>query len=224
MYQIQTKTKESKRMPNYRSAKLYYIRSHLRPDLVYIGATCCELSVRFGQHKSTRNNTRSKQIIELGDAYIELIELYPCDSKEELSRREGELIRSMDCVNKQIPGRTQAEWREEKKEELKVNKKQYYQDHKNEIAVKSKKWREEHMEDIKKYYQDHKNEIAVWFKQYYQNHNQKIKEQRKQRYHSNKNTISCICGGRVDTNSKSDRNRHLRSNKHTEFVSCFPFN
>ena len=105
-------------MPNYRRAKLYYIRSHLRPDLVYIGATCRELSERFGEHKNTRNGTASKQIIELEDAYIELLEFYPCDSKEELNRREGQLIRSMDCVNKNIPGRP----REEGKNQYNKNK------------------------------------------------------------------------------------------------------
>ena len=169
-------------MPNYRRAKLYYIRSHLRPDLIYIGATCCELSVRFGQHKSTRNNTRSKQIIELGDAYIELIELYPCDSKEELSRREGELIRSMDCVNKFVPGRTKAEYRED-----------------------NPRYHENNKEQIKKKQNDYS-------------------ERMKQHRESAKNMYMCICGDRFNSGIKSKRNQHLRSNRHTEFVNCFPFN
>jgi aspartate carbamoyltransferase regulatory subunit len=41
--------------------------------------------------------------MDIGDAYIELIEYFQCDTKEELSKREGEIMRSMDCVNKCIP-------------------------------------------------------------------------------------------------------------------------
>jgi len=97
-------------MPNYQNGKIYSIRSHSRPDLVYVGSTCRRLSERFSKHKIASNTASSKQIIELGDAYIELIENYACGSKEELNRREGELIRSMDCVNKRIEGRTPTEY------------------------------------------------------------------------------------------------------------------
>ena len=90
-------------MPNYQNGKIYSIRSRSRPDLVYVGSTIQPLSVRLGKHKLPRNKSSSKQIIDIGDAYIELIENCSCNSKEELLKREGEIMRSMDCVNKRNP-------------------------------------------------------------------------------------------------------------------------
>jgi hypothetical protein len=52
----------------------------------------------------------SFQIIERDNYKISLIELFPCNLKDELSAREGYYIRNIKCVNKQIPGRTQKEW------------------------------------------------------------------------------------------------------------------
>ena len=90
-------------MPNYQNGKIYSIRSRSRPDLVYVGSTTQPLSKRLGEHKTPRKKTSSKQIIELGDAYIELIENYSCENKEELLKREGEIMRSMECLNKYNP-------------------------------------------------------------------------------------------------------------------------
>jgi hypothetical protein len=120
--------KEKQTMPNYQNGKVYSIRSRSNLDLVYIGATTQPLSVRFGEHKKLSNKTSSKQIIDLGDAYIELIENYSCNSREELLKREGEIIRSMECVNKVIPCRTHQEYYLDNKEVLLEKKRQYYID------------------------------------------------------------------------------------------------
>ena len=47
---------------------------------------------------------------------IELIENYPCQSKEELFKREGGHIKATECVNRQIASRTQQEWKLDKPE------------------------------------------------------------------------------------------------------------
>jgi hypothetical protein len=104
-------------MVNYQDGRIYSIRSYLRPDLVYIGATCRILSERHSEHK--RNIKCSSKIITLlGDSYIELIENFPCNSKEELRKREGEFIRIMDCVNKNIAGRTPSEWENDRRHRI----------------------------------------------------------------------------------------------------------
>lgn len=99
-------------MPDYKNAKLYAIRSH-QTDKVYIGATCNKLCVRMAQHRSAvRANKKvsSSHMLEYSDAYIELIEVFPCKTKEELNKREGELIRSsFNAVNRCIAGRTRQE-------------------------------------------------------------------------------------------------------------------
>ena len=136
-------------MPNYQNGKIYSIRSHSRLDLVYVGSTIQPLSVRLGGHKRPSNTSSSKQIIALGDAYIELIENYRCDSKEELMRREGEVIRRMDCVNKRIAGRTRQQYYQDNIDKIKqhyqdnIDKtKQYYQNNKEKIKERCKKYRE----------------------------------------------------------------------------------
>ena len=76
-----------------------------------IGSTCQEyLSRRFQEHKRSTNKTKSKILIDFGDAYIELLEKFPCETLQELHKREGELIRIKDtCVNVCIAGRTDKE-------------------------------------------------------------------------------------------------------------------
>src|SRR5688500_6470539 len=109
-------------MPNYANGKIYAIRSRSRPDLVYIGSTTQQLSKRYAEHvrdwRAGEGKVISYLVIEIGDSYIELIEAYPCKNKEELRRREGEVQRSIPCVNIRIEGRTPAEYREDNKEEI----------------------------------------------------------------------------------------------------------
>ena len=122
-------------MPNFANAKIYAIRSH-QTQQIYIGSTTQPLYKRFSKHKTMYCS--SKEIMKYQDCYIELLENYACVDKNELNRREGELIRSMDCVNKNIAGRTDAEWREEHKTEINEKQKQYYVDNNQEILEHSK--------------------------------------------------------------------------------------
>jgi hypothetical protein len=88
-------------MPNYQLSKVYAIRSLSRPDLIYVGSTIQPLSNRMAGHRSSYG-CKSRQIIDLGDAYIDLLEAFSCNSVEELYARENFYIRSMECVNKKF--------------------------------------------------------------------------------------------------------------------------
>ena len=156
-------------MPNYRNSKLYSIRSISNPELVYIGATVQPLYLRYSEHKRRKAGT-VKQIIDLGDSYIELIENYPCDNKEQLSKREGELIRSMNCVNKQIPNRTE----EEKKEYIyEFNrtpdrmkyKREWMQENRRNPEFKQKE--KERQKEYNKRYRQKKRENYLFYKSCY---------------------------------------------------------
>jgi hypothetical protein len=123
-------------MPNYQNGKIYAIRSY-KTDDIYIVSTIMTLSKRMAKHRVMKTFVSSQLILEHGDAYIELIELCPCNSKEELERREGELIRATpNTVNIKIAGRTPQEYRDDNKEI---------------IAVKNKVYAEENKEHIKEY-------------------------------------------------------------------------
>jgi hypothetical protein len=108
-------------MPDYSKGKIYSIRSP-NTEEIYIGSTVQPLTMRFHGHLGhykmyldKRNNfTSSFKILEKGDAYIELIENFPCNSKEELNKREGEVQREYkNRVNKNIAGRTTKEFYKE---------------------------------------------------------------------------------------------------------------
>ena len=107
-------------MPDYKKGQIYRLWSP-HTDKFYIGSTCSPLSKRMYNHRTVYNQslngsycTTASQLFNLGfdDVKIELIELYPCNSKSELDKREGELIRQHknNLVNHCIPGRTHKEW------------------------------------------------------------------------------------------------------------------
>jgi hypothetical protein len=176
--------------PNFANAKIYAIRSH-QTEQIYIGSTTQPLYKRFSKHKTMYCS--SKEIMKFEDCYIELLQEFPCANKMQLNRREGELIRSMDCINKNIAGRTDAEYRDEHKTE-------------------SKQYRDEHKEQTEQYdkqrYQDNKQAINEKTKRYYQDNKQEINEKQNQKY-------NCACGGKYRNNNKQ---QHFKTTKHLEFI------
>ena len=101
-------------MKDYSQGKIYKLYSVSNEDLVYYGSTATTLNKRLTKHISEYKNDniracKSKLVIAACDYKIELIENYPCNSKAELERREGEYIRTNKCLNKVIPGRTNKE-------------------------------------------------------------------------------------------------------------------
>lgn len=105
----------------YHGAKIYAIRSP-HTDKIYIGSTIEKyLSSRLNGHnskyklflKGKYHNVTSFELLKLGDAYIELLESFPCENALELQKREGELIREhqINCVNRIVVGRTKKEYR-----------------------------------------------------------------------------------------------------------------
>ena len=126
---------------------------------------------RFTTHKLLSNPTTSKQIIDKGDAIILLVEDYPCQSEDQAKAREAYYILNFNCLNKNIPGRTQKEWIDL---------------HKNEYVEYHKHYRESNKEKIEKYGEEHKDET----KQYKINNKEKVKEMKKLWYNENKDQIN----------------------------------
>jgi hypothetical protein len=179
-------------MPDYQNAKIYKIFSYENDD-VYYGSTCDTLCRRMTGHRNSyklykegksNNNYTSFKILELTSAKIELVENYPCNSKEELLQREGFYIRNNDCVNKYIPLRTVKQYYDEKKETIleqkkeyykanKEQKKEYYEVNKEQRKEQRKEYREANKDKIKEYCEANKDKI----KQYQKEYRQQKKEQ-----------------------------------------------
>ena len=131
-------------MNKFQRGKIYAIRS-ADSDMVYIGSTISTLRQRLFQHRAKFKACQagksryitSFQLMELGGHYIELVENYPCADRNELSRREGEIMReTVGCINENIAGRTKAEWYQDNRERILIKQKQYNQNNKEAIAIR----------------------------------------------------------------------------------------
>ena len=202
------KTKrETKRLTtmDYKNGKIYQILNNIN-DEVYVGSTTQPLCKRLYTHKSnSKGRVECKAPLyelmrEIGKDifYIELIELYPCNNREELRAREGYYIRERGSLNKVIAGRTF---------------KMYYQDNKCKF---------------KQYYEDNKEHIQEYHKQYYKQYYETNKQHYKQYYERNKDNIlvsqsqyreqniTCnICGGQI---CRAALKRHQKTKKCKSFV------
>jgi hypothetical protein len=185
----------------YQNGKIYAIRSYQTDD-VYYGSTTQPLSKRLSKHKASYkywqngkyNYITSFEIVKFDDCYIELFEDYPCNSKAELERREGEIIRAEDnAINKFIAGRTYKEYYAENVDKIKQQNKQYREDNAEKIKQQSKRYREDNADKIKQRYVDNIDKINL---------HQNIKNE-------------CSCGGKYSNRHKS---AHSKTKKHTKYL------
>lgn len=194
----------------YQKGKIYSIRSHQTDD-IYIGSTINTLPKRIYHHKfkyklwidDNVNNSyyTSFQLIQYDDCYIELIENFPCNCKNELERQEGIHIRNINnCINKIVVGRTRKEYREDNKEKIIEDKKEYYSKNKEQIIEKEKeryainkdsinqKRREKHSKNIES--QEFKDAISQKNKEYRAKNIDSIIQYDRERYSKNKDVIN----------------------------------
>jgi hypothetical protein len=207
--------------------RVYSIRSHQTPD-IYIGSTIQTLSRRMAYHRADykaylnekQHYISSYEILQYNDAYIELLFEGEFESKNALQKKEGEYQREMDCVNKQIAGRTQQEYYEDNKEHIVEYQKQYYEENKPQIEEQHKKYYEEHKPQIaeyhKQYQTENKEHLAEYQKQHYEdNKEQRLKDAKNYR-DKHREKYTCECGSIL---CKLDKSRHERSKKHLEFLN-----
>ena len=182
-------------MPDYQKGKIYKLWSPQgEEDEIYIGSTTDKLYKRKNQHKKKANNCKSKILFEkYDDIRIELIEDYPCNSKAELEKKEGEYIRNNKCINTNIPDRKM---------------KEYYLDNK---------------ERIQKYAENNKDKIAEYQKKYHEDNKEAVSEKKKEYYENNKEyfhnyynkKITCDCGCFTSPNNLA---RHQKTPKHIKLM------
>ena len=138
-------------MVNYNKSIVYRLvcKDPTIPD-EYIGSTTNK-NRRKQQHKDNCNNENRKkhhnfpvyQFIRANGGFdnwtMIILEEYSCECKVELEMRERYWIElRKPTLNKQIPTRTDKEYREENREHIKEQQKQYREDHKDEINEKQR--------------------------------------------------------------------------------------
>jgi len=190
-------------MPNYQDGQIYTIRCRSDNSLIYVGSTTMTLARRIAYHRGRGkiDKTLFYNCVNNNwdDWYIELYEVYPCENKQELCKREGEIIREIGTLNSKISGITQAEsnklsyerhketrveaakiYREENPDKVKLAHKTYHENHREERLEVSRKYHQTHREELlekkKKYREEHKEEISAKRKEYYREVQSKDKD------------------------------------------------
>jgi hypothetical protein len=157
-------------MPDYSKGKIYKLTTPHNETLVYYGSTVLPLHKRKSHHKECylKKNAKitSKQIFELGvdDVIITLVENVNCNSKEELHQRERHYIENNNCINKNIPLRTNIERYNDNKDIILEKNKNYYLQNK----IKCDEYKKEHYEENKEHFKQYK-------KNWYQQNKERIK-------------------------------------------------
>lgn len=187
----------------YQRGKIYTVRCYDDDTAIYVGSTIQPLSVRMAGHRNDKTCTLYQYVNgNWKNWYIELYEEYPCNNKQILEKREGEITRLIGSINKRIEGRT---------------KKEHYEDNKQIILEKLKQYREANKEKKaetnKKYREANKSKIAEINKNYYENNKEIINEKKKE--YSSKKVICDHCGCEL---RRDTLNRHKRSKKCINFV------
>ena len=127
-------------MVKLQNGKIYVIICN-KTGLKYYGSTTISLSMRLSIHKymmnKTTKNLSSFEVLKNNDYKIELVENFPCQSKDDLFEREKYYIQNNECTNKRIPSRGIKEWYNDNKNEILQQKKEYYQSNKEILKQKS---------------------------------------------------------------------------------------
>ena len=143
-------------MVNYQLGKIYKIVCNITGK-VYIGSTCeTKLARRLAKHannynvylKSGKGYVTSFELIKNGDNDIILIEIYPCNNKDELFSRERYWSNQIDCINKIKNQGLKIEMGA--KEYDKYKSKIYYRNHKEKVNQYFKIYREKTKKKSKK--------------------------------------------------------------------------
>ena len=122
----------------YNNGKIYTIRCIDNNNLIYVGSTIQPLYKRWYEHKQLYNKEGKQynkllyiKMRELGfdKFYIELYENINCENIEQLHKKEGEIIRQIATLNKNIA------YNEKTREARNIKEKQW-----NEKKVKNKEF------------------------------------------------------------------------------------
>ena len=218
--------KKHRNNKDYTKGKIYIIRNS-ENDLTYIGSTCQTLAQRMTQHRVDMRKYPHYKLYqamnELGkDAfYIELLEDYPCQRKEELLKKEGDKIREyQSALNKIINGRSQKEYKEDNKEQIETYQRLYNQSHRDKIANRNQAYYEINrytiLERKRQNYKMNKDTIVERNRQYHEEN----KERWKQYYEENKERINERVRQYKEKNKDiiTERNRQYRE-KNKELIA-----
>lgn len=157
-------------MVNYSNGIIYEIVCNQTQNR-YIGSTTQKIRCRMKTHISKKNKDCSSKSIILGNDYqVNILELYPCETKEQLLYKEREWTEKLECINKKkaIVSKEEAKetqkkaiekWNEigNNKERMSEWRKEWWKINKEKMNEYKRKWRLE---------QKIKNTLIIYGRQY----------------------------------------------------------
>ena len=187
---------------------------------IYIGSTT-NFRKRKYHHKCCCNNIKRheynynvyKFIRDNGNwenwDMVMIEEYKDCESKLQLQKKERYYIETLCAtLNKYIPLRTKKEYYIDNIDRLSIIQKNKYQEKKEYIKDKVKKYRNENKEKIKmtrkKHYEQNKENILTKNKIYRDNNKEKLRIK-----------MSCICGSIFNKRGLTD---HMKTKKHIKYL------
>ncbi len=192
---------DNNRLNKYNNSKIYTIRCKDDDSLIYVGSSTQPLYKRWYDHKKNLNNEKySNRLLyakmkELGvdNFYIELYEECNLNNREQLLKKEGEVIREIGTLNKNIAGRTKQEHYNDNRDNMLKIYSQYHKVNNEIISIRHKDYYNLNKETIKvkhnEYIFNNKEKIKEYNKKYKEDNKEKIKEQKKAYNEINKDKI-----------------------------------
>jgi hypothetical protein len=183
-------------MPDYENGKIYTVRCLTDKSLIYVGSTTQPLHKRMNEHRSRKTATLGLVMYDKGieNFYIELYELFPCNSRQELEKREGEVIREIGTINLFVAGRTHQEYFIEKKEQISAKRKIYKEKNKDLILQKQRESYQNNKEKIlqqqKLYHDKNKDEINAKKREFRANNKEYFNQQKKEWVDKNRERVN----------------------------------
>jgi hypothetical protein len=185
--------------------------------LVYYGSSAHKyLSQRLRNHRSdykkwlegkSKQYISSFEIMKNNNYEIILVELYPCQSIDELRSRERYYIDNNECVNKR------KEWYKENKDNLIAYYQAYRQKNRDELNRKDKikyiKRRDLHLQKCKEYRHINREKLNQQKKEYYEKNKERLNQRAKEK-------VECECGSIINHGGLAE---HRKSKKHLTFLT-----
>ena len=150
-----------RKVPDYSKSCIYKLvhKQDFNNENIYIGSTTNFIQRKKNHKKACNNENHQSYNFKLyqyirqnggwNDWTMIQIQPYSCNSKKELETEERRFIETLKTkLNNNIPTRTNAEWRNDNRDEIKEKDKKKYNDNKIKIS-----------ENAKKYYEDNKDKI-----------------------------------------------------------------
>lgn len=190
----------SKKIFKYKNAKIYKICNNVNNEC-YVGSiTKQSLAQRMAVHRysyklfkqdPTKNGKSSSCDLfdkyEVNNCKIQLVELYPCDTKIDLRKKEEYWINKLNSINQRQAYISPNQKKEKNRqyaqdkyntEEGKAKKKEYYEEHKEIILEKAKLHYEQNKEYFKEYQKKNIEKNKEYQKQYQTQYKLKKKKEK----------------------------------------------